>query len=488
MPDNIRFLIRKYPSLESVFNNDKTTDIELIPARTGEYTGEWKNILLHSRFDPRKEADRFLNGSGVQEGDNVLLYGWGLGYHVERLADRIGCAGRLVVIELSPQILVASTKVMNLVPFWDKCKLDLVYGDNEQGVAVEIKKLNIDGGGWKILVHQPSYKCMDNRFKNVTGLFEMNMMENRTGDLFSKKFRENLDKNLDTFIRSPGISSCRGFFKGESVLLVGAGPSLDDNLDYLRKNQDRHYILSVDTSFPILLENGITPDFVVSVDPQDDTMKHFRRMPDRRVLLIVTPVSCAELIEKYPGPFLFFLQKDHSVTKPLEEFFSSRGVSYSGGSVSCFALDIAVQFGFEKIIMVGMDYAYTDMRFYSANAPESVAMFKALNRFSTVEALHRKRIYSEKPLLVPSYGNSSVYSSISLCSYKKNIEKLVAIYRSKVTFYNLALGGALLKGVDSVSIDGVSGLCCAGVKKKVETAEVVCDPRLKDKVLVALNL
>lgn len=488
MSKNIQFLIQKYPFLESVLNsNDKATDIEITPARTGDFTAKWKDTLLHSQFDPRKEAARFLQGSAVAQGDNVLLYGWGLGYHVEQLAEKIGRNGRLVVIELNPQILVASTKVMDVVSFWDKCNLDLVYGETEQSIAEEIKKLSVDGGGWKILIHQASYKCMDTKFKNITSLFEMNMMENRTGDVFRKKFRDNLNKNLDLFIRSPGINVYKDFFKGESVLLVGAGPSLDDNLDYLKRNQDRHYIVCVDTSFPILLENDITPDFVVSVDPQPETMRHFRCVPKKQVPLIVTPISCAELVEKYPGPFVFFLQKDHSVTKSLEKYFTDKGVSYSGGSVSCFALDIAVQFGFERIIMVGMDYAYTDMRVYSANAQESVLLFRSANRFSTIETLHRKRIYSDKLLKVPSYENGMVYSTVSLCSYRKNIENLVAIYCPKVTFYNLVLGGALVKGAERVTRDKLSVFVCSVPKKEIKVSEVSCEPGLKDKVLVALN-
>ncbi len=488
MSKNIQFLIQKYPFLESVLsNNDKTTDIELTPSRTGDLTGKWKDILLHSQFDPRKEATRFMRGNEVSQGDNVLLYGWGLGYHVEQLAEKIGRNGRLVVIELNPQILVAGMGVMDVVSFWDKCNLDLVYGETEQSIAEEIKKLNIDGGGWKILIHQASYKCMDTKFKNITSLFEMNMMENRASDVFSKKFRDNFDKNLDLFIRSPGINAYKDFFKGESVLLVGAGPSLDDNLDYLKGNQDKHYIICVDTSFPILLENDITPDFVVSVDPQHETMRHFRCFSKTPVPLIATPVSCAELLKKYPGPLVFFLQKDHSVTKSLEKYFVDKGVSYSGGSVSCFALDIAVQFGFESIILLGMDYAYTDMRFYSANALQSVLMFRSANRFSTIETLHRKRIFSDKLLRVPSYENEKVYSNISLCSYRKNIENLVAIYCRKVTFYNLALGGALVKGTEKVTRDGLVALACSGVKKKAKVSDVQCEPGLKEKVLVALN-
>jgi len=488
MLKNIQLLVQKYPFLGSVFNShDKTADIEFIPARTGALTARWKDILLHSQFDPRKEATRFLQGSKVAQGDNVLLYGWGLGYHVEQLADKIGRNGRLVVVELNPQIVSAAMKVMDIVSFWDKCNLDLVYGESEQSIAEEIKKLNIDGGGWKILIHQASYKCMDSKFKNITSLFEMNMMENRTGDVFRKKFCDNLNKNLDVFIRSPGINDYKDFFKGQSVLLVGAGPSLDDNLNYLRKNQDKHYIVCVDTSFPILIENDITPDFVVSVDPQPETMRHFRCFAKKRVPLIVTPVSCAELVEKYPGPILFFLQKDHSVTKSLEKYFADKGVSYSGGSVSCFALDIAVQFGFERIILVGMDYAYTNMRVYSANAQESILLFRSSNRFCSIETLHRKKIYSDKLLRVSSYENETVYSNISLCSYKKNIENLVAIYRPEVTFYNLVSGGALVKGAEKVTRDGVSALACSEPKKEIRISEVQCEPGLKDKVLSVLN-
>ena len=57
-----------------------------------------ENILLHSSYDPEKEAHRFAEK--LQVGARVCLYGFGLGYHLDAILDKIGPDGYLYVLSL----------------------------------------------------------------------------------------------------------------------------------------------------------------------------------------------------------------------------------------------------------------------------------------------------------------------------------------------------------------------------------------------------
>lgn len=53
---------------------------------------------------------------------------------------------------------------------------------------------------------------------------------------------------------------------GKNLLLIANGPSLTKQIDLIKKNQEKVDIMCVDKAFQILMEHGITPDFVFLAD------------------------------------------------------------------------------------------------------------------------------------------------------------------------------------------------------------------------------
>ncbi|RJP61675.1 MAG: DUF115 domain-containing protein [Candidatus Auribacter fodinae] len=450
--DNLEFIRAVCPYVE---RHICQTQINLLPTRSGSYTFRYKDVLLHSMMNPEREAQRFADSIQLKD-NHVVIYGFGLGYHLFEIAQRIGSDGILVVIELNPEILTAGLSVVNLEHFASLCRFSLITGVTEKEVLERFHDISreLENLQWSYVIHQASYKCLPPQFRNIHSFFESMQMERRTSSKFRNQFLLNFEKNLETVVRSPGIDDLKCAFHGKPVVIVGAGPSLDETLPLLREFEGAVYIISVDTALQILLTNNICPDFIVSVDPQPITLRHFRLVPPRPVPLLFCPVSNAETIAQYPGPFMVFLQKGHSVTGEYEELLTGKGVVHAGGSVSCIAVDIAVQFGFTQIFFAGMDYAYPQSRAYSAYSYESRQLYTYSHRFKSMEILHRKRIAREKQVMVPSYNRTPVLSAISLNSYRKNIEKLVEIYSQKVTFYTLSETGASVRGVE---------LCCSNI-------------------------
>ena len=63
-------------------------------------------------------------------------------------------------------------------------------------------------------------------------------------------------------------------FNGKDVLFVGAAPILEEQMEWIRLNQDRFFILSSDTACYSLLANDIRPDFILSIDAGRGTIFH----------------------------------------------------------------------------------------------------------------------------------------------------------------------------------------------------------------------
>jgi len=488
---NIEFLNKIYPDIAlfaQMAGYEKKT--EFLTAKTGNLTVKYDDILLHSLFDPKKEAERFVEGNNIREGDCVFLYGCGLGYHVGEIARRIGMYGRLVIIELNPDILKAALSVMDLQAVFQQCRASLVFAVSEyelnRKIQEEIPSYKTEIV--KTVIHPTSFKCIPAGFKNLSLFLESKLTNTRTKEVFKKFYFENIRANIDVVLSSPGINLFRRKFLKKPLIMAGAGPSLDDNIRIIRKLQKNVFIAVVDTAYPIFIENGIKPDFAVTVDPQPKTMAHFRTEPEYGIPLIISPVSCSCAVKKHKGGFIVFLQKDHSATKQIEKFLSDKGFSYEGGSVSCIALDIMLQFGFDPIVFAGMDFAYPFMKAYSANSMEGNLISQNSGRFNNIDTLHRKRIFSEQTVLDISNSNEiKVVTSPNLMGYKKNIENLVEINRQKVTFYSFAEYGARIKGVKLISEYQAEKFFYSELDKKFSVPEIKADPDLRKNILTAIN-
>ncbi len=76
----------------------------------------------------------------VTSGSQVCLYGFGLGYHIDALLEKIGPNGFLLAVELNPDLLLAAMILRNQSKVLLDERFHIVYGLNEEIVSNEIAK------------------------------------------------------------------------------------------------------------------------------------------------------------------------------------------------------------------------------------------------------------------------------------------------------------------------------------------------------------
>lgn len=82
---------------------------------------------------------------------------------------------------------------------------------------------------------------------------------------------------------------------------MAAGPSLDDNLEFLRENQGKKTIIAVGTVFRKLLENKIVPDMAAVLDPQERTYKQIEGLEDKKVPMLLAVTAYWKFAANYKG-------------------------------------------------------------------------------------------------------------------------------------------------------------------------------------------
>ena len=99
-------------------------------AKSGLPTIRYNDKLIHSAYNPMADAERFCNGCGIKSDEIILCYGFGLGYHIESILNRIGANGRLLVIELNIDLLNAAFMLRDLQPVITPACYQMILSEN----------------------------------------------------------------------------------------------------------------------------------------------------------------------------------------------------------------------------------------------------------------------------------------------------------------------------------------------------------------------
>ena len=129
-------LIEKHSSDTRDLSEELPATIKVKTTPSGDNTVWLDNILIHSMYDPVKEGRAFAKK--VKTGSQVCLYGFGLGYHIDPLLEKIGANGFLLAIELNPDLLLAAMMLRDHSKILCDERFHLVFGSNEEKVATEI--------------------------------------------------------------------------------------------------------------------------------------------------------------------------------------------------------------------------------------------------------------------------------------------------------------------------------------------------------------
>ena len=84
-----------------------------------------------------------------------------------------------------------------------------------------------------------------------------------------RRTAENITRNLKWYIDTPSPAGLQDKYKGKPAIIVSAGPSLRKNKHLLKEMAGKAVIIAVQTTLQPLLEMGIEPNFVTSLDYHD---------------------------------------------------------------------------------------------------------------------------------------------------------------------------------------------------------------------------
>jgi hypothetical protein len=144
--------------------------------------------------------------------------------------------------------------------------------------------------------------------------------------------------------------------KDKPVLIIGAGPSLGDNIEWLKENQNDFIIFAVATSLKILYENDIKPDIVSHIDGFQAGFKNFESF-DMKSFVKDSIAILGSFVE---NRVIDLFNKDLTFMVEEDTFYFDKFTSVAAPCIGSTSVANALFLGFKEIYLLGLDLALSD--------------------------------------------------------------------------------------------------------------------------------
>ena len=365
---NLTALANKDRELAERIAKHIVSDVPQLVNENGFYNLVYKNTYLHNRQNPLGEAKEIFSMAANSPVAIHLVYGLGLGYLFQ--VASANSAGTVILYEPDLNILRI---VFSLVDFSnDILKNNVFISDSLEKTGEYIyKKSNTKNT--PLMLTTPAYRDMNTQKFNemVETLQRMVGRYNLDLKYTQQKFfpiARTIIQNIPNLIKEPPLSSIKDFYKGQTAVVVSAGPTLDRNIETIKKYRNNIVLIVVGTAMKTLAKHGITPDFLCIIETYDSS-KQIEGLDLSEVNFVTEPFSNINL-RKFKFKQIYSHISDNM---PVNSFWSNiineNTEEYlSKGTVSYTALNVARILGCSKIVMVGQDLAYIEGQCYSKDS------------------------------------------------------------------------------------------------------------------------
>ena len=278
---------------------------------------------------------------------------------------------------------------------------------------------------------EEEHRMADEMTRPARTLLKTQACDMSTRKRFGKEWQRQTLRNLPQIIRHPGVKALFGQFPGVPALVVGAGPSLDAAIPYLRKLSQRFLVICVGRALRRYVKLVRTPPhLVITGDGQQIVARHFEGKPPG-VPVVASCFSHPDVVQGLDR--IFFMEMD---AMGLPEWMGGklgpRGEIFAGGNVSTAGMALAVALGCDPVVMVGVDFSY---------AENGKTHAKGRYGEAGVQSLPANQAYYD----VPGNYRATVKTNRQMMHYIDFTKDLIA-HHAQTTFVNVNIDGARIEG------------------------------------------
>jgi len=383
---------------------------------------------LHSAMDPRKEAKRLI---GTAEEGFLVFLGLGGGFYVEEALERDE-TGMALAIEFDLQGFAELISLLDFSRLFGNPRFRLLLDPSAAAIEETILGLYqpVLYGGIRVIPLLPRTSLEPRPFAEAGKAIEA-AIDRVSGDYsvqahFGKRWFANALRNLDRALELDEEPSAMPLAIHRAAVCA-AGPSLSLEIPRLQSNREDLFLIATDTSLPCLLQAGLKPDAVISIDCQHISLHHFMNgLPEetRLFLDLASPPLLARLSQHAR-----FFTGGHPLTRYISAVCKDfPALDTSGGNVTYAAVSLAERLGAREIELYGADFSYPLGVTYARGAYIYPLFAARQNRLLPLEAqasafLYRTPLKKREKVTGNKENNTWYYETSMLKLYRERLEE-----------------------------------------------------------------
>ncbi len=444
---NIQLFKSRFPALADLYH-DIIEEISLhgdekgvfsfwtvLPAKNGSPTAQIEHMLLHSSYNPEREAQSAAEQLAAKEKETVIFMGAGLGWQFCAMARLMvksvaPCpVKKLVLVEPDPIHFFGALYYTDWSDAFAVEQLIVAVGCPENSLMglLEGNSVNTGSSGVSaayVYVVPAFIQHARPYFDSVITLIERNRSKNdinaATYKRFEKLWIRNSMKNIahigecatvkdlcevagtdGTPVDGGASSAPRNF------ILVAAGPTLQSLLPKIKEWAAHTVIVCVETALHALLKTGIQPDFIVITDPQYYAYRHIAGLaaPDS---ILVCPLSVHPAVFRFKCRQIVLCSEMFPVSSYFESQLGEFGDLGAGGSVASSAWNLCRLLGATSIYLAGLDLSYPAGQTHIKGSSAEQSFLADSSRLQTMQNKNSSYRFGSNPEYAANYDGEPV--------------------------------------------------------------------------------
>ena len=453
---NGKFLYPKdyYKDLDKRIEDFLNSSIDLFDIVTTKPSKYYKKPLhkkylekIASDFETFKKDEKIL----IKDKESLyflIIYGVGLGFHIEKLLEKINIKN-IILVEENIEFLIASLYTVDWEEIFKKSNIKIVLGKDHNKLANAtvsyIRQIN-ETYSYRVFfyIHYGSknIKKFKNELKNL--IFE----ENAKWGFFDDELESIKNTLINIKNRVPIYTGKSKIKNTLPLFIVASGPSLEYSLDFIKEYQNSAMVFSCGTALRPLLKNDILPDFEIVIERMKNTYDSLLENASVDELKNIKIIGVNPI---YPDVFKLG-KKNYMLPRFPDsgasfffEYYNLPKLAFIAPTVTNMALEFGLHLGFKEIYLFGTDMGFKDKSRH--HAKDSI-YYKDRSEFET----KTMEIYKE---LDGNFGGK-VFSTMIYEMTRKFLEKSIES-NPDAKVYNTSDGakieGAIPLKIEDIKID-----------------------------------
>ncbi|WP_061248809.1 6-hydroxymethylpterin diphosphokinase MptE-like protein [Leptospira alstonii] len=330
-----------------------------------------------------------------------MIFGFGLGYHVESYLQKTTEPVNVLILEPIVALKSIAEKIFERISKSYETKghrVGIIFGLEEFLSKPLSSWLSQETNKVSPFLHPVYSRKFSDLTLNFLDSLKQNSQNDAAKDYFQKIWARNYVRNLTSIFENSNSSRILSgakehFFQDQTLLFTGASPSLEEETDWILKNRNRFHLLASDTSLGWILNFGIVPDAVLSLDSSRGTIFHFRNILPEDVP-ILTWFGGSTYLFDLPNPkWIYF--STYPLDQILRSLFFPKAPILENPSLNMagIALSLAKQLEYDRLFLKGVDFRRSGGRTHCRSSGYEVYDRSFLSR---KESLFKTRFQKSK--------------------------------------------------------------------------------------------